>query len=124
MLTPDQEIQMRFEGRELKPFAEPVLSADLQEGSIYFSVNYVDDEMLIPVVEPLVFVGRNLEAEDVGRVYFQDVDSYNEGIRYASATEDQSADFYVGPENEVGHIFEFERALDQLLKCSLRRRES
>jgi hypothetical protein len=72
-----------FEGRELKEYAEPVLANELREGEIYFSVNYVDDDMLIPVMETVVFIGRNLEPGDVGQVYFQDVESHREGVRYA-----------------------------------------
>jgi hypothetical protein len=50
-----------FDGRELKPYAEPVSSNELEEDAVYFAVNYVDDEMLIPLMETLVFIGRNLE---------------------------------------------------------------
>ena len=52
---------MYFDGRDLKSYAEPVSSSELQEGQIYFSINYVDDEMLVPVIETLVFIGKNLE---------------------------------------------------------------
>jgi hypothetical protein len=102
-----------FDGRELKPYAEPVSSNELQEGAVYFAVNYVDDEMLIPLMETLVFIGRNLEPGDVGTVYFQDVESYREGVRYGSDAE-----------NELGHIFDYEQALDGLMHCSLRRKEA
>jgi hypothetical protein len=78
--------------------------------------------MLIPTLEPVVFVGRNLDPEDKGRVYFQDIYSYRQGVRYDSATNGDEATFYSGSENETGHVFEYERALDQLLVCSLRRR--
>ncbi|MDR3748415.1 MAG: hypothetical protein P4M04_09720 [Acidobacteriota bacterium] len=69
----------RFEERELPPYAEPVLVNELKEGSVYFFVNYVDEEGLIPQMETVIFIGRNLEAADVGRVYFQDIDSYRGG---------------------------------------------
>ena len=65
---------------ELKESAEPVSAGDLREGEVYFAINYVDDDMLIPVMETVVFIGRNLEPGDVGQVYFQDVQSYQEGI--------------------------------------------
>ena len=123
---------MRFEERELQPYAESVSASAVVEGSIYFSLNYVDDELLFPVREPVIFIGRNVEANDVGRVYFQDLRSYREGARYpwgasgGSAAHPQGgsdAKFYSGSENEVGHIFEYERALEQLMRCSLRRRK-
>jgi hypothetical protein len=113
---------VHFEARELKPYAEPVSSTELREGQVYFAVNFVDDEMLIPMMETVVFVGRNLKPEDVGSVYFQDVESYGEGIRWGSPHE--WAKFQTGSENEVNHIFDYERALDVLMWCSLRRKEA
>jgi hypothetical protein len=113
---------MRFEERELKPSAEPVPASELEPGAVYFSVTFVDEEMMIPVMETVVFVGRDLEPGDVGQLYFQDADSYQRGIQYGSVSEDEQATFYIGPENEMGHIFEYESALDILMMCSLRRR--
>lgn len=113
---------MLFEERELKPYAEPLSASDLKNGSIYFFVNFVDDEMLLPTLEPLILIGKNLEVGDTGRAYFQDVDSFQRGIAYDSEDEDRSATFYSGSENELGHVFEYERALDILMVCSLRRR--
>lgn len=107
---------MRFEGRELKPYAEPVSAAELKQGSAYFAVTFVDEDMLIPTMETVVFIGRNLEPGDIDRVYFRDVRSFREGVD--SETEWD----YTASENNINHIFEFERALDQLLACSLRRR--
>ncbi|NJL27369.1 MAG: hypothetical protein HC897_05480 [Thermoanaerobaculia bacterium] len=114
---------MRFEGREIKPYAVPVSALDLKEGAIYFSLTYFDDDMFIPILEPLFFVGRNLEPGDVGQVYFQDVYSYKDGIRYDSEPGEYEADFYAGSEDELQHMFEFENALELLLKCSLRRQK-
>jgi len=113
-----------FEGRELKEFAEPVSAGDLREGEVYFAINYVDDDMLIPVMETVVFIGRNLEPGDVGQVYFQDVQSYQEGIRYGWDKEDEWAKFEAGSENEVNHIFDYENALNALMRCSLNRRRA
>jgi hypothetical protein len=118
----EEEIALYFDGRELTPFAEPVSSTELQEGAVYFAVNYVDDEMLIPVIGTLVFVGRDLEPDDVGTVYFQDVESYREGVRYGQNSQDEWAEFQTGSENEIGHIFNYEQALDELMRCSLNRK--
>jgi len=114
---------VKFDGRELQSYAEPVSSTELREGAVYFAVNYVDDEMLIPLMETLVFIGRNLETGDVGRVYFQDVQSYREGFRYDSDSKDELAKFETGSENEVAHIFDYERALEVLMRCSIRRKQ-
>jgi hypothetical protein len=115
---------MRFEERELKGYAEPVPPSRLVQGAAYFSVTYVDDQMLMPRVEPLIFAGENLDLGDVGRVvYFQDVVSYRQGIRRDSPAEDGEATFFATPEGELKHMFEYEGALDELLRCALRRRK-
>ena len=51
---------MRFEERELKSYAEPVTADLLEEGKVYFSVQFADSDMLIPIMETWVFAGRNL----------------------------------------------------------------
>ncbi len=114
---------MYFERRELKPYGEPVSSEQLHEGKIYFAVNYVDGEMLIPTMKTLVFIGKNLEDGDMGKVYFQDVTSYRKGVKYDWEATDARASFYSSSELQIGHIFEYEHALNSLLRCLLRRRK-
>jgi hypothetical protein len=83
---------MRFEERELKSYAEPVTSNLLTEGEVYFSVQFADEDMLIPILEAWVFAGRKLDPKDVeGHLYFQDLASYRQGIRYASATAENAS---------------------------------
>ena len=113
-----------FEARELPPHREPISLAQLQDGSVYFCVNYVDDQMLIPVMETVVFVGKNLKAGDSAVVYLQDIESYIEGIRYDTPPEDNYGTFYTRSEDNLSDVFKYERALDELMRCSLRRREA
>jgi hypothetical protein len=115
---------MFFEARDLKSYAEPISEQELQEGSVYFFVNFVDEEMLIPTMETVVYVGKNLEAADVDQVYFQDIASFRSGVRYETAVEGDFAVFHSGSRSELGHVFHYERALDQLLACSLRRKSA
>ena len=113
---------MRFEERELTSHSEPVAVEKLREGSVYFSLNFLDKELLLPTMEPVVFVGKNLEPHDQDRYYFQDAESHRAGIRYSTAVpEEDEATFYAGA--TPIHIFEYERALDCLLACGLRRRQ-
>jgi len=112
--------------RELKVSAEPVSLSELREGAVYFFLNFVDDDLLIPTLEPVIFVGRNFEPADERRIYFQDIYSYRQGIRYdmpESSGEESSAEFYAGSEDELGHVFEYEQALDVLIACLLRRQK-
>jgi hypothetical protein len=115
---------MIFDERQLPTHAEPISSSDLREGSIYYALNYFDDKMLTPIMETVVFIGRDLEPGDSGQVYFQDIESYHRGVVYGAAViEGECAQFSCGSENEIGHIFIFEKALNELIRCSLRRRE-
>jgi hypothetical protein len=112
---------MRFEARELKPCAEPVSPDDLKEGRTYFAVQYLDDDCLIPVLEPKVFIGRDLEPGDQATFYFQDYLSYRNGIRFEIFTGAEDAIFDTGAEK---HIFEYDRALDVLMACALKREKA
>ena len=112
---------MRFV-RDLAPYAEPVSVDALVDGSTYFSVTFVDDDMLIPVVQTLVYIGRDLNPGDRGFIYFQDVDSYLQGIRHSSAKKDDDAMFVVVAKDKLNNVFEYEPALDVLIRCLLRRK--
>jgi hypothetical protein len=117
---------LHFEERALRPYAEPVSIDELAEGEVYFTIQYSgpDRDGLFPIMETLVFVGFNLGEEDVERrVYFQDLGSYQAGIRYGTATSQDKSQFYAQEPRHLNHIFKYENALNELLKCSLRRRK-
>ena len=110
---------MRFAERELKPYAEPVTPDRLKVGETYFGVQFLDEDGFVPVLEPKVFIGLDLEPEDdKDKFYFQDYASYRGGVRYDTASAEDQAVFETGAEK---HVFDYERALDVLLMCSLRR---
>jgi hypothetical protein len=114
---------MRFEERELKPYASPVTRSVLKEGDAYFSVQFADEDMLVPIVETWVFAGNKLDPKDAkNHLYFQDVESYRQGVRYGSP-DAENAKFQVALEGNTNHIFEYENALEELMRCSLRRRK-
>ena len=112
---------MRFEASEVRPHADPVADAEMKQGSVYFFLNFEDPELLVPHLQATVFIGRNLRAGDVDRVYFQDVASHWGGCRFP-AEDGSGATYFCGSAKELGHVFEFESALDSLLACSLRRK--
>jgi hypothetical protein len=80
--------------------------------------------MIVPQMKTLVFVGINLEKEDIDSFYFQDADSYKEGIRLDSTNSESYATFFKCTSYELNGIYDFEHALEVLMRCSLRRRES
>jgi hypothetical protein len=114
---------LRFEARDLKPYGEYASEATLVEGKTYFAVHFLDDEMLVPELWPLVFIGRDREPSDSGKLYFQDAESYFAGARYESVTGAEDVEFHT-VDSGTPAVFEFEKALEVLLRCSLRRRAS
>lgn len=113
---------MRFEQRELKPYAEPVSPIDLVVEQVYFAVQFADEGLLIPIVEPLIFIGRNLKRDDGDLLYFQKFESYSNGVRFDPSTGKNAREVHVRGPDDLKHIFEFEKALNELMSCSLRRR--
>jgi hypothetical protein len=114
---------MYFEGRELKPYGEPVKTADLIVGEVYFRVSYIDQDIVIPELLPLVFIGRDLSPEHQG-LCFQDAESFLAGQRWDDGRDDaDSAGGWIETETEgtYSSVYEFDKALDLLLACSLRR---
>src|SRR5678815_5768944 len=108
---------MRFEARELVPWAEPLTSSELQEGVTYFTVTFVDEKGLVPEMRPVVFVGIDLANDG-----FQDYDSYHQGVRYSASLAGECGTFDVFLPADMGFVFDYEHALDVLLRCSLQRR--
>ena len=118
---------MQFAGRDLKPLAEPIAPDQLVVGEVYSSVQFIDQDMFAPVVEPVVFLGNDLDpgSEGAGH-YFQDASSFLAGVHWSPGAPEQPDDapdvqVYQQRLGQIMHIYEFERALDVLLKCSLRR---
>jgi hypothetical protein len=130
---------MRFEARELQDFVEPVPANDLIVGRVYFRVAFADQDLMVPRLDPVLFIGRDLHPRGAG-LYFQDVDSYLAGRRFSLADLDGTDAFPLEPEQHSltweddesrfdferadgsSDVCEYDRALDLLLACSLRRR--
>jgi len=112
---------LRFDGRDLSTYAEPIRPHELHVGAVYFFVDYVDPEMLVPTMATVVCLGENLEPGDTDVVYFQDIDSYNRGVTYQGPGDGDYALFHSGSKDEINHVFSFDHAIDELLRCALRR---
>ena len=125
---------MYFEGRALKPYGEFVKASDLVVGRVYFPVSYLDQDMMIPELVPLVFIGKDLRSEHPG-LYYQDARSFLAGKRWGDTNDEKAGAehhdegggyegrFETESERTYSHVVEFEKALDGLLACSLRRRQ-
>jgi hypothetical protein len=118
---PDAKV---FPATELPPYAEPVSPAEMHEGRVYFALQYLDQGLLVPHLEPVIFLGIDLDGESRKDRYFQDFDSYRAGVRYGEHSDSELARFEVyGPE-EGKHIFDYEHALRLLMRCALVRRDT
>jgi hypothetical protein len=98
--------------------ASPVDRSLLKVGEVYWAVLFIDSAMLIPTLEPRVFLGRDLEAGDSGVLYFQDAMSYFHG---SNSTPDAKV-VSVG-ESELTYMFDFDSALNRLSQCADRRKK-
>jgi hypothetical protein len=124
--------------RELKSYGEFVKASDLIVGRVYFGVSFLDEDMAIPEVVPLVLIGRDLSPEQLG-LYYQDAASFFEGKRWDD-TNDEPADglvnenqplwrpstsawFETEADGTYSHVYEFDKALDSVPSCSLKRRK-
>lgn len=63
-------------------------------------------------------IGQDVDPGDREKLYFQDYSSYRKGIRYVTDSTEEEAIYQNGVEKR---IFDYEKALDVLLGCSLRR---
>jgi hypothetical protein len=113
-----------FAQREIPAYAQFVKGHQLTVGETYFHVSYVDQDMLIPTVSSLVYIGKNFGNDEVSTLYFQDVDSYFAGLRITDEHPDPgSMRLESWPEDGFTGVCDFEHALECLMLCSLRRRE-
>jgi hypothetical protein len=111
-----------FPATELKPGSEPVSSDQMQEWRVYFALQFADPDLLVPVLYPLIFLGY-LDSDDPSLRFFQSLDSFIDGVRYSTRTDEQTEFFEVYGPDEGKHIFDYERALEVLMRCALNRRD-
>lgn len=117
---------LRFEARELPPYQEHVEVDDLSVGEIYYRVIFCDTQMLVPMLMPVVFVGTKLgDDNDVEKhLYFQDYESFDAGVRFELVDQNGEAVFFRVPVSQSTGVCVYERALDVLLRCSLRQQKN
>jgi hypothetical protein len=119
---------IKVEARILKPRAEYVQADRLREGDTYFTVEYADPDLLLPVLKPVVFVGKDVEHSSSGCLYFQDIDSHRDGVRLEDAdSEDRAGElrgFLHKFPSDSPAVMDFENAVDELLRCYVRRQRT
>ena len=112
---------LHFGPRDVPRWGQHASAASLVVGATYFRVAYFDRDLHNPFMEPLIFIGRNLGEGDSGMFYFQTLESHMDGVRFGSP-DHEAGDFHRVSEG-TPFVYEYERALDELLRCSRRRAE-
>ena len=97
-------------------------ASQLEVGRTYFSVAYTDKWMVMPVIDSLVFIGRDLRGKRDGTLYFQDAASHE---RDGPMPLRPSGNFNVvttEPEPPP-NLFDIDGVIDELSRCLARRNE-
>jgi hypothetical protein len=92
-------------------------------GRMYLAISYLDDDCLVPVVESLVFLGRNVDGEDEHALYFQDAESHREHGAFPNVQGGDARIVVTGP-TPPPNLFELDGAVDELSRCAERTRRT
>jgi hypothetical protein len=91
---------------------------DLVVGTTYFSISYGDPDLLAPIVESLVYIGRDLQGD--GQLHFQDVASFRRGDTWQRPG--PASKFVRTSTADMCQILDFDELLNAVLDCAARRR--
>ncbi len=98
------------------PSHQKVTASNLVRGSLYFMVSFVDPEMMIPILETLIFEGRN----DLGDFKFRNAISVFLGESDEAAA--AAARIVFCEESELAGLEDLEGAVKILTACADQRR--
>lgn len=88
-----------------------LIAHELSEEKVYFTLQYLDENLLVPIIQTLVYLGKNLDGEGSDLYYFQDIDSYQDGGGYPNH-KGTTGQVFTLPEKALINIF----ALDGLVR--------
>lgn len=117
----DERFDRIFPATKLKSGAEPVSAVDMKQRRVYFALQFEDPDLLVPVLQPLLFLGYNLDRQNPDLRWFQDFDSYRAGVRYENGDPQERSSFQAYGSDEGQHIFEYHHALERLMWCEMSR---
>lgn len=100
--------------------AEPVVFAELATGAVYFLLNFFDDEMLVPDLRTVVYIGIDVDGETNSKVYFQDYESFIDIGPFPDSREGSVAVVRFASD-KITCVFELDKAIDILADCQMRR---
>lgn len=95
----------------------------LKPGAVCLTVAFLDEAMLVPVVETFVFLGRDLFADGDGRYYFEPAEAHfsprsrKQGSRRATGLLAPTA-------HGLSNIYDVAAACEVLKRCAARRKQT
>ena len=100
-----------------------IIATELCEGSVYFMLQYVDDALSIPIVETVVFIGKNVygDGEKDNFYYFQDVESFKAVGAYPDNSQGEGNVFSLPEKAVATTIFTLDSLVDELGNVIARR---
>ncbi len=103
--------------------AEPVNASRLTRGEVYFKVDYLDSDKLVPVMKSLVFLGRDVTGARDNSLCFQDLESF---LALGNRDDDDEdwGSLYRCDDDQLRNIFVLDKAIDEFLRCTLRRKSA
>ena len=109
------------EFEKVKPYSTPVLAERLVRGSAYYILSYFDDDLTIPEIRTIVYIGKNVDDVEDGMFYFQNFESY---FRLGSYPNHRHGDGEVFrfPETGLATVFELPEVVNSLKSCIRRSR--
>lgn len=105
------------------------MASNLSEGWLYFMLSYTDGDSLFPVIDPMIYLGKNIDTEDPeDRWYFQDAESYALYGAYPrllqSHADNREVELYTFRDIDLIHVKDFQEICAELQECKRRRKES
>jgi hypothetical protein len=110
-------------GVEPKATIRPVSVTDLNNSDTYLSVSYLDDQLLIPIVETIVFLGCDIFAEGGDTLYFQYAESYFEQGAFVPGVSQQREPLLAATPDGLNNIFTVPNGSEALVLCAERWRQ-
>ena len=91
-------------------------------GDVYYIVTYTDEDMLLPKIRTLVFIGKNIKGnEEKAQWYFQDTESY--AVSECPNVNKIDVELHRVDHDGLSIIFDFKGLHEDLQKCFERRRK-
>lgn len=100
----------------------PLDATKLKQGDICVSVSYLDEALLVPIVETFVFIGVDILNKGGNELFFQSAESYfsNGPYRAGDNSTDNKECLLVAPPDTLSNMFDVQHASEVIERCAER----